>query len=252
MAKIQDMDDVADVLGWDPTPKRRGGRPPKAETVGARQAAERVQRQLEDLTRARRAERFSESGPTIKALHPSDVQHGVTVGWLADVFQMDPATVRKRIKDCPPIATRKVGHVYDLKQVAQYLVTPVFDAEKYLKNMKASELPTHLSDAYWSAMNKKQKWEENAGHLWRTESVMEVFGDVFQTIKFAMQLWPDNVERAQGLNPEQRTMLIAMGDAMQNEIHKKLLQMPLLKRTEPIASEGMPPIAPDSDGMELI
>ncbi len=46
-----------------------------------------------------------------------------------------------------------------------------------------------------------------------------------------MQLWPDNVERAVGLTPEQRKMLVVMGDALQNEIHGSLLKMPDEKRT---------------------
>jgi hypothetical protein len=150
---------------------------------------------------------------------------------------MDPTTIKKKLKDCPPLFRRKAGFVYDLKTAAQYLVVPVFDAENYLKTMKSSELPTHLQDEFWSAQIKRQKWEENAAHLWRTESVIEVLGDVMQNIKFAMQLWPDVVERASGLTQEQRKMLTQMADAMQAEIHKKLLRMPMEKQSLPILAE---------------
>lgn len=177
----------------------------------------------------------------VKTLVPMDVQHGVTVGLLAEIFDMDPRTVRKKLQDCAPISKRKAGHIYDLKAAAQYLVRPVFNVEKYMKTMKATDLPAHMQDQYWSAMRKRQQWEAEAGHLWRTESVLEVLGDVFKTIKFSIQLWPDTVERARGLTPEQREILVGMGDALQNELHDKLMELPGFKQTTSTLSEsGVP------------
>lgn len=227
---MTEQDTIDALLGFDEPPARRsnGGRPPKEITDARRSRAAQV---LQALTNSRRTDEFAEAPAHIKPVTVADVQHGVTVGALAVIFKMDPMTVRKKLRDCPPIFRRKSSFVYDLKIAAQYLVKPVFDAETYLKTMKPSELPTHLQESYWSAMRKRQQWETDAGHLWRTEAVMEVFGDVFQTIKFAMQLWPDTVEQALGLSPEQRTMLVSMADTLQQEIHKKLVEMPRLKRT---------------------
>ena len=234
-------DDVADLLGFDETPSlaKRRGRPPAPETVERQNNAARV---LQALTNSRRKDEFEEAPDHIKPIGISDVQHGVTVGTLAGIFGMDPTTVRKKLRDCAPILKRKAGYVYDLKVAAQYLVRPVFDAEQYLKSMKPSELPTHLQEAYWSAMTKRQQWEERAGQLWRNEAVLEVFGDVFQTIKFAMQLWPDNVERALGLTAEQRTMLTGMADALQNDIHKRLVEMPKQKVTRSSLADATDPV----------
>ncbi len=230
-------DEVADLLGFDDKPSlaKRRGRPPAPETTERQSKAADVLRQL---VNSRRRDEFEDAPANIKPVGISEVQHGVTIGTLAGIFGMDPTTVRKKLRDCAPIMKRKAGYVYDLKTAAQYLVRPVFNAEQYLNNMKPSELPTHLQEAYWSAMRKRQQWETDAGHLWRTEAVLEVFGDVFQTIKFAMQLWPDQVERAKGLSPEQRVMLTAMSDALQNDIHKKLVEMPGLKRTPSLLAEG--------------
>lgn len=226
-------DRIDDLLGF--SKPNKGGRPPKEETQARQANAAKVLQQLQD---SRRRDEFEDKPSNVKALSTVDVQHGVTVGWLATVFGMDPVNVRRKLRDCAPIMKRKAGYVYDLKVAAQYLVKPVFDVEQYLKGMKPSELPTHLQDAYWSAMRKRQQWEADAGMLWRTEAVMEVFGDVFQTIKFAMQLWPDTVERALGLTPEQREMLIKMSDGLQTEIHKKLVEMPKLKRTPSTLAEA--------------
>lgn len=225
--------EVAELLGFEE--KRGPGRPPNPETVAARENAGKV---LDELTALRRAADGNDPRPpNVNNLNVADVMHGVTVGWLAQAFSMDPTTVKKKLRDCVPIYRRKTGYVYDLKMAARHLVKPVFDAETYLKSMKPSELPTHLQDSYWSAMRKRQQWEVDAGHLWRTESVLEVFGDVFQTIKFAIQLWPDLIERAVGLTAEQRKMLIGMCDELQKEIHTKLVDLPTKKRTEPMLAE---------------
>lgn len=212
-------------------------------TPGKPDRIDKAARVLTQLTTARRRSRDDETPApaNYEALHEMDVQHGVTVGLLSKIFRMDPTTVKKKLRDCPPIMQRKAGYIYDLKAAAQFLVTPIFDAGEYLKNMKASELPTHLQDEYWSAQVKRQKWEENAGHLWRTESVIEVLGDVMQKIKFAMQLWPDNVERAVGLSHEQRTMLISMADELQKEVHKGLMQMKMEKATPSTLAEHVEP-----------
>ena len=237
---MDDQDQIDDLLGFDDKPSlaKRRGRPPTPETIERQNNAAKV---LQQLTNSRRKDEFEDAPANVKPVGISDVQHGVTVGTLAGIFGMDPTTVRKKLRDCAPVMKRKAGYVYDLKVAAQYLVRPVFDAEQYLKSMKPSELPTHLQEAYWSAMTKRQQWEERAGQLWRNEAVLEVFGDVFQTIKFAMQLWPDNVERALGLSAEQRAMLIGMADSLQNEIHKRLVEMPKMKTTRSSLADATDP-----------
>lgn len=236
MTIVAEEEQINDLLGF--SKPNKGGRP-SSEEARARQA--NAARILQELQVVRQRDEFEGKPSNVKALSTVEVQHGVTVGWLSTVFGMDPSNVRRKLRDCAPIMKRKAGYVYDLKVAAQYLVKPVFNVEQYLKSMKASELPTHLQDAYWSAMRKRQQWEADAGHLWRTEAVMEIFGDVFQTIKFAMQLWPDTVERSMGLTPEQRNMLIVMADGLQTEIHKKLVEMPKLKQTPSTLSEAMLP-----------
>ncbi len=209
-----------DILGFGPpvrVPNRRG-RPTKAVVRRAAQV-------LEGLVAARKTEAVAPVNDDISVLGIADVQHGVSIGTLSQIFGMDPTTIRKRLRDCPAILRRKAGYLYDMKVAAQYLVTPVFDIEEYMKTMRPADLPTHLQEAYWSAMRKKQQWEVDARRLWLTEDVVRKFGEVFQHIKFAMQLWPDNVERAIGITPEQRTLLIGMGDALQKEIHEKLIGM---------------------------
>jgi len=163
-----------------------------------------------------------------KSVGAADVAGGVTVTFLMEVFGMDRRDVNRRLKDCPVMGSRHKDtkrNLYDLATAAQYLVKPVFNPEEYLKTMRPSELPAHLQDSFWSAMNKRQKWEENAAELWRTEDVMVLFGEVFLLIKGTMQLWAENMQRSTGLGAEQKKFLQASVDGLQKEIHEKLVGM---------------------------
>lgn len=188
---------------------------------------------LERHASARRVQEYE--GPV--SLDLSDVQ-AVSVGWLAKVFGIDPSDVKRRLADCPPVARKKSGYVYSLPIAARYLVKPVFDVTTYLKNMKPSELPPVLQSAYWDALNKKQKWEENAGQLWRTEKVIEVFGETFKTIKNDMQLWPDTIERQTELTEEHRSILLTLIDGLQDELYQTLVKMAKEKQTPSTVSEN--------------
>jgi hypothetical protein len=188
-------------------------------------ADSRIDDALEKLTAAAQAKQG--------AVDPGKVVNGVTLSWLCQVFKVSQYDAKKRLRDCPtkPAQDGRVQAVYDVAEAAKYLVAPVHDIDEYMKTIKASDLPPHLQESYWSMMNKKQKWEENAGQLWRTEKVLEVLGDVFQLVKGSIQLWPDAVERSAGLNATQKASLRAQCDGLQKDIHQRLLQMPEDKAT---------------------
>ena len=186
---------------------------------------------LEQIVQSRRAGQAN-GGPMVE-----DMMRGVTVSWLAQVFGMDPKTVKAKLADCPPLHRRKAGYVYHLPTACQFLVKPALSPEHYIKNMKPADLPPALQQTFWDAALKKQKFEENAGQLWRTEKVREVLGSTFQTIKFTMQLWADTLERQTGLTNEQRLLLVAMVDGLQEEIYKALVAQAAEKKTGPQAAE---------------
>lgn len=180
------------------------------------------------------------------------VYRGVTVGWLAQAFHMDPKTVKAKLKDCPPLHRRQNGFVYELDKAAAFLVKPKFNVEEYLKNMSVTELPTKLQNSYWDAQIKRQKWEEAAGNLWATEKVVEIFGKFFQTIKFALQLWPDDLERTAGLTVLQREKLQAALDGLQNELHAQVVEVAKQTKTKAQIVEEQEQQAADDDYSHLI
>lgn len=225
---MSDEDD--DLLG--PPPKRGPGRPKGSKT---RRPSPMLHDELDRHLAYRKLERMDAA--ETPSLHVSDVHAGVTVGWLSQVFNMDPTSIKKRLADCPPLHRRKAGFVYDLKTAAPYLVKPVFDVNKYLRGMKPNELPPQLRKEYWDASLKQQAWEENAGDLWRTKNVLEVFSDTFLMMKSTMQLWTEDLERIDGLTSDQRATVVRLVDELQNEIHRNLVEMKARRRTPSMREE---------------
>lgn len=155
-------------------------------------------------------------------LELGDVGNGVTATWLAAALKSSIGTVRVRLARCK---SWRVGSlvVYDLKDAMEYLVKPNIDVAQYLKDLKKDDLPEVLRESYWSALLKRQQWEINAKELWHTEDVSTVLGDTFQTIKFAIQLWVDDMERETSITPKQYQFLVKKTDQLQAEIYKALV-----------------------------
>lgn len=186
---------------------------------------------LEDLVSTQKQSR-TYGGPMVE-----DMLQGVTVSWLAQVFGMDPKTVKQKLSGCPPLHRRKAGYVYHMPTACRYLIPPAISAEQYIKTMKPADLPTAFQQSFWDAALKRQKWEENAGQLWRTDRIRETLGTTFQTIKFTLQLWPDTLERQTGLTPEQRGLLTKLVDGLQEEIYKALVEQAASGKTLPQSGE---------------
>lgn len=172
---------------------------------------------------------MNRQSPDSRNLYLDPTGSGVTVSWLATVFDMDEKTVRARLKHCPPKLRRARGEkmqtvLYDVKEAARYLVTPAFGTVDYLRAVKRGQLPPALQQTIWDALLKRQKWEENAGDLWRTAKVREVMRSVFQNMKFTVQLWADTVERQTELSASQRELIVRMADALQAELYASLVE----------------------------
>jgi hypothetical protein len=158
---------------------------------------------------------------------------GVTVGWLAQAFRMDPKTVKQRLEKCPVLKAHQRGYIYEFRVAVEYLVTPKVDIEDYLKKAKVKELPTRLQSEYWQAMRSRQIWEREAGALWPTEDVLSTFSEVAGMLRSELQLWVDNLERTVAVTPEQREFMNAEVHSLQSRLYEKLIQLPQQRRTLP-------------------
>jgi hypothetical protein len=167
---------------------------------------------------------------------------GVTVMTLAEVFDMDHNKVRRKLANCPVLRFQRRGvtgkqPVYELSKAAAFLVEPVIDPDEIIRKLKKEDLPPAISTAYWDAQLKRQKWEEQAGQLWRTETIAGVIGSMFQTIKFTIQLWADTLERQTGLSEDQRELLNRMTDELQQQMFDSLRDNAKESMTKPQLAE---------------
>jgi len=173
-----------------------------------------------------------------RILKAEAVMAGVTVSWLSQVFRMDPKTVRKRLVKVAPLRIlRGDSPIYDIRDAAENLIVPKMDVAAVLRTMRVNDLPQHLQEPYWSALLKKQKYEENSGDLWRTEKVLDLLGDVFITIRDRMQLWAETLAENTEMTEEQQERLRQLVDSLQAEIHSRLVDMPKRRQTYSVVSE---------------
>lgn len=168
---------------------------------------------------------------------------GVTASWLAQAFGIDVKDVKLKLANCPHltegtgIGRGHLGRTYELKVAAAYLIQPKISAANFLRAVRKAELPATLQQSFWDAMLKRQKYEENAGDLWRTSKIRDVLGSTFQGLKFTLQLWVDTLERSTGLTGEQRKQLTQMVDGLQADLYKTLVEQMNKGSTGPQLSE---------------
>lgn len=195
---------------------RRRGRPPKNQSSA--QAAE-------DLLGTPPPTPKDEE-PDLSGLDLAEVYGGVSAAWLGHVFGMDKNTIKKKLAKCEVAGRNRGTPLYRIKDAAAWLVPPKVDLMTYIKSLRPQDMPPQLNDAYWSAMGKRQKVLQEAGELWRTPDVLDVFGKAAIKIKSTVQLWTDEVDRVHGLSDEQRAMLIRMADGLLEDIHEIFISAP--------------------------
>ncbi len=215
--------DDSPITRWRPGGR---GRPPK-------EIADQRERDIESA----HAHVVRESLKT-KNLH--QVMGGVSVPWLMQVFNMGRGKVEQLLAKggVRPVNTHRNGGVlYNLPDAAACLVTPKKDVEALIKSLKPSDLPINMQDGYWAAKLKEQKYRVQAGELWSTAAVMQVFGDTFKMMKTKIQLFPDTICESVGLSDEQRRVLQELLDDLLKEMMNELLRDETLNQTRSQLSE---------------
>lgn len=177
-------------------------------------------------------------------LDPAEVYGGVSANWLATMFGADKNTIKKKlaVSGIEIVGRRNGGPLYRLSDAAAYLVKPKVDLVAYIKSLRPNDLPPMLNEAYWSAMLKRQKWEENAGDLWRTEDVLEVLGDLNFQVRNTVNLWVEEVDRLDPLTDKQREIIVKQADRLLELFYNMLVELPGQRRTaSSLAEEGAIP-----------
>lgn len=149
---------------------------------------------------------------------------GMTVPRLAQLFRLDRRTVTEKLRPLRPTGERHGAPTYHVVDAAPYLSEPIIDIEEYLKNIGPGDLPAALQAQYWNAQNGKLKYKEQAGDLWRTTQVLEVFTGAFRSLAQSLRLLSDRVEAQVGLTAEQRQIIEKeISDKALNTLRKRLV-----------------------------
>lgn len=152
--------------------------------------------------------------------------NGVTVDWLRRAFHMSAATCERKLKGLKPKGVTNLGaDLYDFHDACSRLVKPKMDLSEYLSDITVDDLPDKLKEPFWNAKLKQQRYEKNAGELWRTEAVIQLFGSVLKDIKERMKLIADMSEKSLALSPDQLQGLREIVNDVQAEVYKHIISL---------------------------
>jgi hypothetical protein len=144
------------------------------------------------------------------------IYEGVSIAQLCAIFDSSNKTVSKKLAALAPIGVRGGHPIYKLSEAARYLVEPIYDPEEVIRRMNHRDLPPTLLKEFWTGQRAKQQYEEQAGHLWRTENVIEYLGEAFKVIRMSLLLLGDSVERETQFTERQRDILKRLVDSTLN------------------------------------
>lgn len=150
---------------------------------------------------------------------------GASVSQLGRLFAHDNRTIAKKIQGLQPVGKRAGHPVYSVAEAARYLVVPLGDFEDTIRKMRPEELPAALQKEFWSALQARQKFEEDRGDLWRTADVIEHYSKTFMTLRTSLLLMVDTVERSVELSDRQRAIIQQSVDTAMRETYTNLVGM---------------------------
>lgn len=146
------------------------------------------------------------------------VYEGANMTELAELFQMDRRTLKRKLVGVKQDAVRNGAPVWRVSTVAPYLVKPVFDIEAYIRRMNHAELPPMLTKEFWAGQCAKLAYYEEEGDLWRTEKVIEILNDIFRLVRMTLLLLPDRIEKTSTISPAQRKIVNEQVDGLLEEM----------------------------------
>lgn len=169
----------------------------------------------------------------------ADLLRGASINQLAELFDLDRRTVTERLRDLKPCGTRATFPIYKVREAAMLLT------ERYVYNDKGelvrNEKRKQESDKdYWDGQLKKQKFEENAGDLWRTEKVVTAISEILKLFREGLTTFVDNMEYDSGLPPEQVAKVRAFSDNLLTYCRERLLEL---------QADTLEPISEDDQGV---
>ena len=180
-----------------------------------------------------------------------EVLNGVPADWLRRAFHMSLAKCQARLKGLRVIGVTASGvPLYDLGHAAERLVRPKMDLAEHLQDITVDDLPEKLREPFWNSKLKQQRYEKNAGELWRTEAVIHLFGSVLKDAKERLRLVNTLAENTLSMTPEQLQGLRKIVNDVQGEIYNQIIT--LESKTPSSIAELNKKFAQDDDDVDYI
>lgn len=221
------MSTIDDLLGAAPPSDREARRIRAAETLAKETA----------IKAAGRGGTFVEAGV---------LKRPVSQNFLAEVFNMDPATVRKRLVRCP-----KLGHaggnrpVYDFATACSYLLPPRMSADEFIQTLHHAKLPPEVNKTFWQAQRERLRYLRDAGELWHTADVLGLLGGVFMTFKDRIDMWVEDIRDLKGISDQHVVKIEEMAHALKSDLYEALVSAPARGETLSVRDKE-DPLSPDA------
>lgn len=155
---------------------------------------------------------------------------GASISQLGKLFGMDNRTVTAKLTGLEPCGKRAGHPIYAVKDAAPHLVEPMLDLDDietviaYVRKLDHTKLPKMLTKEFWTAMRAKQSFEEDAGDLWRTEKVIEVYSELVKAVRVPLVLAQDSVANEVELTERVQQIITSIIDGILEELHDAVVK----------------------------
>lgn len=155
------------------------------------------------------------------------IWQGATQTQLLRMFKVDQPRVKSAISKVKPCGYRGALPIYNIAEIAPYIVRPHVTPEameEYLKDSDHRALPPSLRKEFWIGMRQRQEYQLKAGELWPTTKVVENVGKLFKLVNMSARLMVDAVEHQVELSDRQRQIIKDETSAMLKDLRRTVTE----------------------------
>lgn len=151
---------------------------------------------------------------------------GVSVSFLSQFFGQTKEHVAAKLNGVRVVGSTRVGtSLYDAREAFGRLARPSPEqVMEYVKKMRPNDLPPIMQKEFWDAALKRQKFERDAGELYRLDEIEAVLAEIFKTFRLSVMLFADTVARETGITNAQRKLITELSDTLLADVRKGLLE----------------------------
>ncbi len=226
---------IDDLLGGSPEPK----------------LSDREQRRLERAAALAKDTAIKAAGRGGTFTEMGVLKRPVSMNFLAEVFDMDPATVRKRLTRCPKLGNAGGNRpVYDFKTACSFILPPRMTSDEFIRTLHHAKLPPEVNKTFWQAQRERMRYMRDAGELWHTTDLLNVLGQVNMTFKDRIDMWVEDIRDLKGISDEHVEKIEEMAHALKSDLYESLVTLPGKGETVSIRDKEDPLAPPEAEQTE--